>query len=172
MILSHTITVPVLAFVCVGAALVVIGWSVATTWPLLRLRRLRTRNLRIVADLRRLTGWIAPEVPREPGNWAPDRWSAPLSPRLRERAGTSRRRPDHERLVAFVGAPALGPPALGRPSLGRPSLGRERGIRAGRDARGLASALRRARAAVFAWLAAHEVRWWRDRCTGHHRRKG
>ncbi|HEX6873298.1 MAG TPA: hypothetical protein VF163_19555 [Micromonosporaceae bacterium] len=66
-----TVTTSLPALVTSGAALVLAGWAGATLWPLARLKRLRNRNLRIIADLRRLTEWTAPVVHREPGNWYP-----------------------------------------------------------------------------------------------------
>lgn len=71
------ITTPLPALVFLGVGLVAAGWIIASTWQLVWLKRLRARNLRIVADLRRLTSWAPPTVRREPGNWHPRGWPAP-----------------------------------------------------------------------------------------------
>jgi hypothetical protein len=101
---NTTVATPLPALVFVGLVLVAVGWATATRWQTVRLKRLRARNLRIVADLRRLTNWAAPPVRREPGNWGTQAWPPRNTRRAPER-GASRRgkRPKAERRPTLAG---------------------------------------------------------------------
>ena len=103
-----SITTPVPAVVGCAIGLIVTGWAIANAWQLVWLRRMRARNLRIVADLRRLTDWRRPLVRREPGNWESSRHRPQQTAGWPDRATptTVLNRPI-DRVVASVAVPKI-----------------------------------------------------------------